>query len=367
MCGGRRGHPGPGGSALPNPKSRKAVLPKRPRKAKDVTLDDEPVEPHEAGPEDAFPLKGDVEEESEDRGGDDDVEFEARETVIESEPDSEPSGAMDAVKSYLKEIRRSTLLTFADEQRLAKLIEKGDAKAREQMIESNLRLVVSIGKRYINRGLPFSDILEEGNIGLIKAVEKFNYRRGFKFSTYASWWIRQSIERAIINQSKLIRLPVHVVEKVNHYLQAVDALMQEYDRDPSAKEISRRLRIPVEEVVHLQQLIRKTYSLESPIGTAQETTLKDIIEDTSQVSPATTAEGIRRREDIIRWMKILKPNEQKVLVMRFGLDGDEPHTLEEIGKVFGLTRERVRQIEAGALTKLRGVIGKKSITADEII
>jgi RNA polymerase primary sigma factor/RNA polymerase nonessential primary-like sigma factor len=235
------------------------------------------------------------------------------------------------------------------------------------MIESNLRLVVSIGKRYINRGLPFSDILEEGNIGLIKAVEKFNYRRGFKFSTYASWWIRQSIERAIINQSKLIRLPVHVVERVNHYLQAVDALMQEYDRDPSAKELSRRLRIPVEDVVHLQTLIRKTYSLESPIGSAQETTLKDIIEDTSQISPAATTEGIRRREDIVQWMKILKPNEQKVLVMRFGLDGDEPHTLEEIGKVFGLTRERVRQIEAGALAKLRGLIGKKSITAEEII
>ncbi|MBI3607125.1 MAG: sigma-70 family RNA polymerase sigma factor, partial [Nitrospirae bacterium] len=215
--------------------------------------------------------------------------------------------------------------------------------------------------------LPFSDVLEEGNIGLIKAVEKFNYRRGFKFSTYASWWIRQSIERAIINQSKLIRLPVHVVEKVNHYLQAVDVLMQEHDRDPNATEISKRLRVPVDEVIHLQQLIRKTYSLESPIGNAQETSLKDIIEDTSQISPATTTEGIRRREDIVQWMKILKPNEQKVLIMRFGLDGDEPHTLEEIGKVFGLTRERVRQIEAGALTKLRVLIAKKLITADQII
>lgn len=367
MSDGRRVLPEREDSTLPNPKARKAVLSKRPRKAKDVTLDGDSPEPHEGATDETFPLKADIEPDDDDRGGEEEVEFEARETVIEAEPESEPSGGMDAVKSYLKEIRRSTLLTFADEQRLAKLIEKGDAKAREQMIESNLRLVVSIGKRYINRGLPFSDVLEEGNIGLIKAVEKFNYRRGFKFSTYASWWIRQSIERAIINQSKLIRLPVHVVEKVNHYLQAVDALMQEYDRDPNAKEISRRLRIPVEEVVHLQQLIRKTYSLESPIGTAQETTLKDIIEDTSQVSPATSAEGIRRREDIIRWMKVLKPNEQKVLVMRFGLDGDEPHTLEEIGKVFGLTRERVRQIEAGALTKLRVVIGKKRITADEII
>jgi RNA polymerase primary sigma factor/RNA polymerase nonessential primary-like sigma factor len=158
-----------------------------------------------------------------------------------------------------------------------------------------------------------------------------------------------------------------VVEKVNHYLQAVDVLMQEHDRDPNAQEISRRLRVPVDEVVHLQQLIRKTYSLDSPIGNAQETSLKDIIEDTSQISPSTTTEGIRRREDIVRWMKILKPNEQKVLIMRFGLDGDEPHTLEEIGKVFGLTRERVRQIEAGALTKLRVLMAKKLITADQII
>ena len=357
---------------MAKPGPQRTLVRKRPRKPKDL----EPSEREEGAEptaEDEFPVKAAGEAGGETEGaadGEGPVEFEAKEAVIENEAEeerAEPGGAMDAVKSYLKEIRRSTLLTFADEQRLSKLIEKGDAKAREQMIESNLRLVVSIGKRYINRGLPFSDVLEEGNIGLIKAVEKFNYRRGFKFSTYASWWIRQSIERAIINQSKLIRLPVHVVEKVNHYLQAVDALMQEYDRDPNAQELSRRLRVPVEEVVHLQQLIRKTYSLESPIGNAQDTSLKDIIEDTSQISPAATTEGIRRREDIIRWMKILKPNEQKVLVMRFGLDGDEPHTLEEIGKVFGLTRERVRQIEAGALAKLRGVISNKSITADQII
>lgn len=345
----------------------RTLVAKRPRKDKDLELSDEPVE---LSAEEEFPLKAGDDDEPAGSGEGEEVEFEAKEAIIENEAEREapePGGAMDAVKSYLKEIRRSTLLTFADEQRLAKLIEKGDAKAREQMIESNLRLVVSIGKRYINRGLPFSDVLEEGNIGLIKAVEKFNYRRGFKFSTYASWWIRQSIERAIINQSKLIRLPVHVVEKVNHYLQAVDVLMQEHDRDPNAQEISRRLRVPVDEVVHLQQLIRKTYSLDSPIGNAQETSLKDIIEDTSQISPSTTTEGIRRREDIVRWMKILKPNEQKVLIMRFGLDGDEPHTLEEIGKVFGLTRERVRQIEAGALAKLRGVLAKMTITADQII
>jgi len=347
-------------------------MPKRPRKEKTTEPPEEPVEvvDDEELPLDAHVDSVEIGAGHESQEGHDEVEFEAKEAIIENEAEeehSEPGGAMDAVKSYLKEIRRSTLLTFADEQRLGKLIEKGDAKAREQMIESNLRLVVSIGKRYINRGLPFSDILEEGNIGLIKAVEKFNYRRGFKFSTYASWWIRQSIERAIINQSKLIRLPVHVVEKVNHYLQAVDGLMQEYDRDPSVPEIARRLKVPAEEVVDLQQLIRKTYSLESPIGSAQETSLKDVIEDTSQISPHTNAEGIRRREDLIQWMKVLKPNEQKVLIMRFGLDGDEPHTLEEIGKVFGLTRERVRQIEAAALAKLRGVAAKKTITADQVI
>lgn len=289
------------------------------------------------------------------------------ELVEEEEEGEEVSSGLDAVKSYLKEIRKSKLLTFEEEQALAKRIAKGDEEARRQMIEANLRLVVSIGKRYINRGLPFSDIIEEGNIGLIKAVEKFNYKRGFKFSTYGSWWIRQSIERAIINQGKLIRLPVHVVEKINHYMSVLEDLMQALGREPSTKEISKKLGTSEREVVNLQQLIRKSYSLESPIAHGHETSLKDIIEDDSQISPSKSAEGVKRRDEILRWLQTLKENERQIIEKRFGLDGGEPQTLEEIGKFFGLTRERVRQIESSALAKLRAIIAKKTIKPDEIL
>lgn len=295
------------------------------------------------------------------------TEIEPEEEVSPREEEEEYSTGLDAVKTYLKEIRKSTLLTFKDEQSLAKKIAKGDQSARQRMIESNLRLVVSIGKRYMNRGLPFSDIIEEGNIGLIKAVEKFNYRKGFRFSTYASWWIKQSIERAIINQGKLIRLPVHVVERVNHYLAHLEKLVQEFGREPTNQELGKRMKIEEEAVEGIQQLLKKTYSLETPIGANKETSLKDIIEDTSQLLPSTRAEGIRRREDILRWMEVLKENEKQVIVLRFGLDGDEPKTLEDIGKVFGLTRERVRQIEAAALSKLRSIVAGKTILPDEIL
>ncbi len=312
--------------------------------------------------DDAMEEKGSDSEDEESLEEKEEDEEEERE-----EPEPDPSGGLDAVKSYLKEIRKSTLLTFQEEQQLAKRIARGDEAARQQMIEANLRLVVSIGKRYINRGLPFPDIIEEGNIGLIKAVEKFNYKKGFKFSTYASWWIRQSIERAIINQGKLIRLPVHVVEKVNHYLSAIEGLMQELDREPTPREVSRRLRIAEEEVVDLQQLLRRTYSLDSPIGHKNDTSLKDVIEDTSQTSPAKNAEGIRRREDLLSLIEKLRDNEREVIKKRFGLMGAEPMTLEEIGKDFGLTRERVRQIESAALQKLRVFLNQKTIGPEEIL
>ncbi|MBI3594670.1 MAG: sigma-70 family RNA polymerase sigma factor [Nitrospirae bacterium] len=289
------------------------------------------------------------------------------EAIAEEEREKDYSGGMDAMKSYLKDIRKASLLTFDEEQSLAKKIEKGDEQARARMIESNLRLVVSIGKKYMNRGMPFADIIEEGNIGLIKAVEKFEYRRGFKFSTYASWWIKQSIERAIINQVKLIRLPVHVVERVNYYLNVVEELVQELDRDPIPQEISHRMGIPTDEVVDIRQVIRKTYSLDSPISFANETTLKDVIEDGGQVSPYKRAEGVKRREDVMQWISHLKDTERQVLTLRFGLDGGNPQTLEEIGVYFGLTRERVRQIESGALTKIREMIGSRSIKPEEIL
>lgn len=274
---------------------------------------------------------------------------------------------LDAVKSYLKDIRKSTLLNFEQEQELGKRISQGDFKAREQMIESNLRLVVSIGKRYMNRGLPFSDIVEEGNIGLIKAVEKFDYRRGFRFSTYASWWIRQFIERAIINQAKIIRLPVHVVERLNKYLSELEQMVQEMGREPKVHEIAEKLKLSEREVIDLKQLIRTTYSLDSPISERTGTFLRDVIEDPVGVSPAMTAEGVRRRENLMSWIQELPDKEKTVIVLRFGLDGGEAHTLEEIGQTLGLTRERVRQIETAALVKLRATIARKTMKQDDLL
>ena len=284
-----------------------------------------------------------------------------------SDRKGERSEGLDAVKSYLRDIRHSTLLTFEQEQELGKRMSAGDFSAREQMIESNLRLVVSIGKRYMNRGLPFADIVEEGNLGLIKAVEKFDYARGFRFSTYASWWIRQFIERAIINQAKLIRLPVHVVERLNRYLSEVEQLVQELGREPRADETADRMRIPEQDIINLKLLIRTTYSLDSPISEGTDTFLRDVIEDPMAVSPATNAEGVQRREEIMTWMQDLQEKEKTVIVLRFGLGGDEAQTLEEIGRDLGLTRERVRQIETAALLKLRAIIDKKTLTQEDLL
>ena len=302
----------------------------------------------------------------------------------EEEEDLEPSGrggkrnrrwkrrenqseGLDTVKSYLKDIRKSTLLTFEQEQALGKRVLAGDISARDQMIEANLRLVISIGKRYMNRGFPFSDIVEEGNLGLIKAVEKFNYKRGFRFSTYASWWIRQFIERAIINQGKLIRLPVHVVERLNRFLSEVEILGQGLGREPRVEEIARRIKIPEEEVTDLKQLIRTTCSLDNPINERTDTFLRDIIEDATTLSPADTAEGVLRREELMEWVTDLPEKEREVIIKRFGLDGDEAQTLEEIGQSLGLTRERVRQIETAALCKLRSVIEHKTMKRDDLL
>lgn len=294
------------------------------------------------------------------------------ETEIETHEDKngeekERHQAPDSIRNYLKDIRKSKLLTFEQEQELGKRIKKGDEQARQLMIESNLRLVVSIGKRYINRGLPFSDIIEEGNIGLIRAVEKFDYKLGFKFSTYASWWIRQAVERAIINQSKLIRLPVHVVEKLNHYLGRAEELVQKLHREPTAKEAAEYIKISEKEVIEIRKLIRKTYSLDSPISDKADTSLKDIIEDTTQVSPTAMAMGIKNRHEIEGWLLTLKDRERKVIQLRFGLSGEVSHTLEEIGKTFGFTRERVRQIEHAALNKLRIIIQQKTIKLEEFL
>ncbi len=275
------------------------------------------------------------------------------------------TASTDVVHSYLRDIRRSQLLTFDEEQELGRRIKEGDDAARRQMIESNLRLVVSIGKRYINRGLPFSDIIEEGNLGLMRAVEKFDYTKGFKLSTYASWWIRQSIERAIINQSKVIRLPVHVVERINQYFKAVEQLVQQHGEDPTTEMVAEALGKTVAEVEALQGLLQSTYSLDSPVGDQEDTPLGDLLEDRKGISPSASAEGIIQRERIIQWLSILREKERQVIIYRFGLEGEEPKTLEQIGNIFGLTRERVRQIEAAALVKLRALVAEQTLTANE--
>ena len=277
------------------------------------------------------------------------------------------SKGLDAIKYYLKEIRKTPLLTFEQEQELAKKIEKGDQEARAKMIEANLRLVVAIGKKYINRGLQFSDIIEEGNLGLIRAVEKFQYQRGFKFSTYASWWIKQSIERAIVNQTRTIRLPVHIAEIVNSYLRAVRQLTQTLVREPQIEEIAKKMKVSVDKVRSVSQVVRETYSLDMLIGDQEEDTLKDILQDTSALSPASASEDSRRREHIDDWLQQLSVSERKVVELRFGLADGEPKTLDSIGKEFGITRERVRQIETQAINKLRVITKRKKIDLEEML
>ncbi len=305
--------------------------------------------------------------------GDESEEKESLEKLNRKEDQGEGedggSGAkgLDAIKYYLKEIRKTPLLTFEQEQEIAKKIAAGDQEARARMIESNLRLVVAIGKKYINRGLPFSDIIEEGNLGLIRAVEKFQYQRGFKFSTYASWWIKQSIERAIVNQTRTIRLPVHIAEIVNSYLRVSRQLTQKLGRDPSVEEIAKKMKVTVEKVRSISQVVRETYSLDMLIGDQEEDTLKDILQDTNSLSPASFSEDIRRREHIDEWLKQLSVSEKKVVEMRFCLNDGEPMTLDAIGKEFGITRERVRQIETQALNKLRAITKRKKIDLEGML
>ncbi len=285
----------------------------------------------------------------------------------ESERETGRAEGLDTLKSYLREVRRSTLLTFKEEQQLGKRVMAGDEHARQHMIESNLRLVISIGKRYMHRGFPFSDIVEEGHHGLIKAVEKFNYKRGFRFSTYASWWIRQYIERAIINQGKLVRLPVHVVERLNRYLNRTEQLVQALGREPRAAEVALKMKTSEEEVLDLKQLVRTTCSLDSPLNDRTDTFLRDVIEDPTGLLPEEPADGVRRRAELMAWVRELPEKEQTVIVSRFGLDGGEAKTLEEIGRTMGLTRERVRQIEMAALARLRHTIERKTMTQADLL
>ncbi len=276
----------------------------------------------------------------------------------------DPSTA-DAVKLYLKEIQKSKLLTAEGECELAGLIAQGDSAAREKMIESNLRLVVKIAKRYMNRGLPFLDLIEEGNIGLIKAVEKFKVSKGCRFSTYATWWIRQSIERSIVNQSRTIRLPVHIADDVNRLIKVSRELGHRLKRDPNDDEIAEAMGVDASFVRRMLQVVKKTYSIEHPLGEGENYSLIDTIEDTKLVDSSTKIENLDRFAHVLEWMDDLSDSEKEILVLRFGLNDHDPQTLDQIGQQFGVTRERIRQIEAKSLAKLRKEL-EKSFASDDL-
>lgn len=259
----------------------------------------------------------------------------------------------DAIKIYLRDIQRTPLLNAESEKELARRIEKGDKAARDKMIESNLRLVVKIAKRYVNRGLPFLDLIEEGNLGLIKAVERFNLAKECRFSTYATWWIRQAIERSLINQSRTIRLPVHVSDDINRMLRITRGLSQELQREPGVQEIAEAMNAKQPYVRRLMTLLRRTCSIETPIGDNNDYSLIDTIEDSSMTAPSVLLENIDIFEMISEHFDLLSENEKTILTLRFGLDDKEPQTLDTIGQLFGVTRERIRQIESKCIEKLR--------------
>jgi len=259
----------------------------------------------------------------------------------------------DSVRMYLNEIGRVKLLTAQEEVDLAKRIEKGDLSAKQRLAECNLRLVVSIAKRYIGRGLPFLDLMQEGNFGLLRAVEKFDYRKGFKFSTYATWWIRQAITRAIADQARTIRIPVHMVETINKLRYVQRHLQQELGREPLSEEIAVEMDMDVKKVNYILKISQDIVSLEAPVGTEEDSKLSDFIEDESAMSPFDTAHREMIRNNIQDLLQYLSAREQKIIKMRFGLEDGIPHTLEEVGREFNVTRERIRQIEAKVLEKLR--------------
>ncbi|NBH84589.1 RNA polymerase sigma factor RpoD [bacterium C-53] len=259
----------------------------------------------------------------------------------------------DPVRMYLKEIGKVPLLSADEEIELAKRMEMGDADAKKRLAEANLRLVVSIAKRYVGRGMLFLDLIQEGNLGLIKAVEKFDYRKGYKFSTYATWWIRQAITRAIADQARTIRIPVHMVETINKLIRVSRQLLQELGREPTPEEISKEMNMPVERVREILKISQEPVSLETPIGEEEDSHLGDFIQDDNVPVPADAAAFTLLKEQLVEVLGTLTDREQKVLRLRFGLDDGRARTLEEVGKEFNVTRERIRQIEAKALRKLR--------------
>ncbi|MCM1289360.1 MAG: RNA polymerase sigma factor RpoD [Corallococcus sp.] len=267
----------------------------------------------------------------------------------------------DPVKMYLKDIGKVPLLTGEEEIELAQRMLEGDQDAKRKLSEANLRLVVSIAKRYVGRGMLFLDLIQEGNMGLMKAVEKFDCTKGFKFSTYATWWIRQAITRAIADQARTIRIPVHMVETINRQVRTQRMLLQELGREPTSEEIGERMGIPAEKVEEIQRIAQDPVSLETPIGEEEDSHLSDFIEDNKTVAPSDMAAQTMLREQLIAALHKLTPREEKVIRLRYGLDDGKQRTLEEVGKEFNVTRERIRQIEAKALRKLRNPSKSKKL------
>jgi RNA polymerase nonessential primary-like sigma factor len=271
------------------------------------------------------------------------------------------TGAVDATRIYLNEIGRNPLLTAEEEVFYSRLAQKGEESGRQKMIECNLRLVVKISRRYLNRGLSLLDLIEEGNLGLIRAVDKFDPERGFRFSTYATWWIRQTIERAIMNQTRTIRLPIHVVKEINVYLRAARQLSQQLDHEPSAEEIGKLLDKPVDEVKRMLGLNERIASVDSPISKEEDKPLIDTIPDEKESDPSTLLQEMDLNENLAEWLNHLSDKQKEVVVRRFGLQGYDSATLEEVGNEIGVTRERVRQIQMDALHKLRSIMRAEGI------
>jgi RNA polymerase primary sigma factor len=274
------------------------------------------------------------------------------------EEDDEPEGfevSTDSLQLFLKDVGKVDLLTAAQEVELAKRIERGDHRAKQEMVEANLRLVVSIAKRYRNQGLPFLDLIQEGTIGLVRAAEKFDYRKGFKFSTYATWWIRQAVARALADKARTIRMPVHVVEKLNKIMRTERKLRAEKGREPSSEEIAAELDLSIEEVDQIRRTSQAPVSLEKPVGDEEESEFGHFIEDENVPLPDEAADTALRNEALTRALRMLGERERRVLEMRYGLNGEQPRTLDEVGRTFNVTRERIRQIENQSLKKLRAL------------
>ncbi len=281
------------------------------------------------------------------------LELEKEETLIDTDEVSDSMSLNDPVRMYLKEIGKIPLLTSEQEQETAKKLADGDDAAHRRMVESNLRLVVSIAKRYVGRGLPFLDLIQEGNLGLLKAVGKFDYTKGYKFSTYATWWIRQSISRAIADHARTIRIPVHMVETINRVSRVTHELVQELGREPTAEEVAHKLHLPAEKVEEVMRLGQEPISLETPVGEEDDSHLGDFLRDEATDEPPEAADYAMLRQQLSDVLMTLTPREREVLRLRYGMVDGRMHTLEEVGAAFDVTRERIRQIEAKAIRKLR--------------